>query len=164
MLMNGLMRRCPIHARRRPQAPAMGQCGAGLVEVLIAVLILSLGLLGMAALQTRALQGNQWSFQQGAVVMQAYDIADAIRADVPAMESGHFDIAMDDAAPSGSSFANVAMAAWRGNLTALLGPEASGAIDCDGETCVIVTRWKDIRAQQTEEEDGMEELRLEIRP
>ncbi|MFP4161614.1 MAG: type IV pilus modification protein PilV [Ectothiorhodospira sp.] len=140
------------------------QHGAGLVEVLIAVLILSLGLLGMAALQTRALQGNQWAFQQGTAVMQAYDIADAIRADVPAMESGHFDIAMDDAAPSGNSFAATAVAAWRNNLVALLGPQASGSIDCDGGTCVLVTRWQDIRAEETEEDDGMEEMRIEIRP
>ncbi|SEL56983.1 type IV pilus modification protein PilV [Ectothiorhodospira marina] len=150
----------------QPSSAIRWQAGVGLIEVLVAVLILSLGLLGMAALQTRALQANQWSFQQGVAVMQAYDIADAIRADVPAMESGHFNVDMADAAPGGSSYAATAVAAWRANLTNLLGPEASGSITCDGQTCEIVTRWKDLRAEQGEEEDdmSMREMRIEFRP
>ncbi|HER34421.1 MAG TPA: type IV pilus modification protein PilV, partial [Halothiobacillaceae bacterium] len=35
-----------------------GQVGVGLIEVLIAVLVLSIGFLGMAALQTKALSNN----------------------------------------------------------------------------------------------------------
>jgi type IV pilus assembly protein PilV len=57
------------------------QQGATLIEILIAVLILSFGLLGMAGLQTRALQGNQSSVQRSQAVMLANYMMDAMRID-----------------------------------------------------------------------------------
>ena len=54
--------------------------GFSLVEVLVALLVLSIGLLGLASLQTFGLKYNQQSYQRTQAVFQAYDIADRIRA------------------------------------------------------------------------------------
>lgn len=56
------------------------QCGFTLLEVLIALLVLSIGLLGLAALQTIGLKFTHESYQRTQAVIQAYDMLDRIRA------------------------------------------------------------------------------------
>lgn len=54
------------------------QKGATLLEVLIAMLVISVGLLGMAALQLKSVAVNQGAFQRLQAVNLAYEIADSI--------------------------------------------------------------------------------------
>jgi type IV pilus assembly protein PilV len=56
------------------------QNGATLIEVLIAVLILSVGMLGMASLQTRAMQFSQSAYYQSQTGVLAQDLFDRMRA------------------------------------------------------------------------------------
>lgn len=56
------------------------QKGFTLLEVLIALLILSIGLLGLAALQTTGLRSNQMASMRTTATELAYDIADRMRA------------------------------------------------------------------------------------
>ncbi|MBI5782937.1 MAG: type IV pilus modification protein PilV [Gammaproteobacteria bacterium] len=48
--------------------------------MLVALLVLSIGLLGLAALQTTGLQFNHQSYERTQAVIQAYDIIDRMRA------------------------------------------------------------------------------------
>lgn len=133
-----LSRRYGIRSRQR---------GAGLIEVLIAVLVLSIGMLGMAGLQTWSLRNNQSALQRGQAVVQAYYIADAMRADRITAVNGGFNLGIDAAKPNGTSFADISRSAWRDSLVTALGAEATGSINCDGAICRIVVRWNDSRAQ-----------------
>jgi type IV pilus assembly protein PilV len=54
--------------------------GFTLVEALISVLIMSIGLLGVAALQTRSLGSSHTASQRSQAILAAGDIADRIRA------------------------------------------------------------------------------------
>ena len=54
--------------------------GVTLIEVLIAVLVLSVGLLGLGALQGVALQSGQLSYQRTQATNMAYRVADEFRA------------------------------------------------------------------------------------
>ena len=56
------------------------QRGFTLLEVLIALLVLSIGLLGLAALQTVGLRSNQMAVMRTQATHMAYDITDRIRA------------------------------------------------------------------------------------
>lgn len=56
------------------------QQGATLIEVLVAVIVLSIGMLGMVSLQTRAMQFEQSSMYQSQASVLAYDIMDKMRA------------------------------------------------------------------------------------
>ncbi len=56
------------------------QRGMSLIEVLIAVLVLSIGLLGLGALQGLALQSGQLSTQRSQATALAYRITDEYRA------------------------------------------------------------------------------------
>ncbi|HZE18056.1 MAG TPA: type IV pilus modification protein PilV, partial [Mycobacterium sp.] len=66
--------RFPTHSCRRQQA------GVGLMEVLITVLVLSIGLLGLAGLQATGLRNNHGSLLRTQATMLAADMADRIRA------------------------------------------------------------------------------------
>jgi|KBSMisStaDraftv2_1062788.scaffolds.fasta_scaffold06465_6 type IV pilus assembly protein PilV len=126
------------------------QRGVGVVEILVAVLVLSIGLLGLAGLQMRTLRNSESSLERGVAVFETHAIADAMRADrANAMASG-YDILLSAAAPTGSTFRARALAAWRQNLTSSLGQGATGQVQCNNSTlCTIIVQWDDSRAQST---------------
>jgi type IV pilus assembly protein PilV len=119
-----------------------------MIEVLVAVLVLSIGLLGLAGLQMRTLRNSQSALERGVAVMETHAIADAMRADrLSATTSPYvYNLAINAPAPAaGATFASQALAGWRANLLALLGDEATGSVDCNGALCVVVIRWNDSR-------------------
>lgn len=120
-----------------------GQRGVGLVEVLIAMLVLSIGMLGLAGLQMRTLRNNQSSLERGVAVVETHAIADAIRTN--RNQSNTFNIAIDAAAPTGTTFAETVVRNWRNNLIASMGEGATGAVACNGDRCTITIRWNDSR-------------------
>lgn len=127
------------------------QAGFGLIEVLIAVLVLSFGLIGLASLQMFAARNNQSALERSMIVVQTYSIVDAMRADRSnAINHEAFEIGLDDA-PSGTTFAQKALAEWRQQLINNLGPNATGSIDCDGPVCTITIQWNDSRGAEGEE-------------
>ena len=67
------------------------QAGFTLIEVMIAVLVLSIGLLGLAGLQVTALQNNQSAFMRSQATAFAYDLADRMRSNVPGVTAGFYD-------------------------------------------------------------------------
>lgn len=73
------------YRRIRPDAR-----GFSLIEVLVSVLILGVGLLGMAALQVRALRTSQMSLQRSLATQLAYDIADRMRANPVGLAAGNY--------------------------------------------------------------------------
>jgi type IV pilus assembly protein PilV len=54
--------------------------GFTLIEVLIAMLLLAIGLLGLAALQTSTLRSNLAAYNHGQATQLLYDMADRVRA------------------------------------------------------------------------------------
>jgi len=59
--------------------------GFTLVEILITVLILSIGLLGLAGLQVRSMKSNHSSYLRSQATIMAYDIIDRMRANPKAV-------------------------------------------------------------------------------
>lgn len=80
--------------------PRPAHSGFTLLEVLIALLVLSIGLLGLAALQTLGLKFNHQSYQRTQAVFQAYDMIDRIRANPTAKSSGSYNNVALGAIPS----------------------------------------------------------------
>lgn len=64
--------------------------GFSLLEVLVAVLVLAVGLLGLAALQTQALRFNNAAYARSQAVQLSYDMADRMRANLPAVQAGDY--------------------------------------------------------------------------
>ncbi|WP_370280311.1 type IV pilus modification protein PilV [Pontibacterium sp.] len=72
---------------RRPVAKSAGYT---LIEVLVALLVISLGLLGMAALQVSALKQNQNAYARSQVLTAAHGIADRMRANEAGLSAGNY--------------------------------------------------------------------------
>jgi type IV pilus assembly protein PilV len=66
------------------------QQGFTLLEVLIALLVLSIGLLGLAALQTTGLRSNEMASMRTTSTMLAYDISDRMRANPQGTTDGDY--------------------------------------------------------------------------
>ena len=128
--------------------------GVGLIEVLVSVMVLSVGLLGIAAMQSMALRGGQGSLESTQAVMATNSILEAIRANRAAADS--YNMAMTCTVPTvGGTVAANDRIAW---ITALKTSIGSGAADtttcgqianCDdanATNCTITVRWDDTRA------------------
>lgn len=135
--------------------------GATLIEILIALLVLSFGLLGMAALQARALKGNQSALQRTQAVLMSYYILDAMRVDRNSAKSLNYntgslsgdviDPICNPAAISGTTLADNNLKHWIESLKTTIGKAGDtttcGAVLCDAVgICQIQVRWDDSRA------------------
>lgn len=138
------------------------QRGVGIVEIMIAVLVLSIGLLGLAGLQMRTLRNSESSMQRGVAVIETHAVADAMRADRQNAIDGDFDLALDADAPTGTTFAEVALAGWRKNIENSLGSGATGSVDCNGTLCDITIRWNDSRGSGDADELATYEITTQV--
>lgn len=130
--------------------PAVGkwrEAGASLLEVLIAVLILAIGLLGIAALQAVTLRNVQSSSDRTAAVIQTYSMLDMMRANRLAALAGSYDTAgYICEAPTGTALVARDTARWITQMQQAMGPTACGAIRCEAGGCEVQVRWNDSRA------------------
>src|SRR5262249_2052664 len=136
----------PVSRKHRTNSGLRRQRGVGMIEVMVAVLVLAIGLLGLAGLQIRSLKDNQSAGERGLAVVETHSIIDARRADRQNAVNGEFNIDFADDNPTGTTFHEVAIIAWRSSLTAMLGSAAKGKIDCNGPDCTITVQWDDSRA------------------
>lgn len=64
--------------------------GITLVETLIAIVVLAIGLLGMAGLQMTGLMNTRSAYQRAQATMLAYDMADRMRANSVGFRAGNY--------------------------------------------------------------------------
>jgi type IV pilus assembly protein PilV len=110
------------------------QAGSTLIEVLITVLVLSVGLLGMATLQFDAVKLNHESLLRSKAVNLAYDMSDRVRVNRDGANAGNYSIAIATAPPAvvatpstPSQIANADMNAWLTSVALEL-PAGDGSI------------------------------------
>ena len=119
------------------------QQGVGLVEVLITLLVLSVGLLGMASLQLNAMKFNQLASVRSQANVLAYDIADRMRANRDSAKIGAYVISVEDE-PTGSSIAEIDLQQWRNLIDRSL-PDGRGSIAQSGDKFTITIIWDESR-------------------
>jgi len=84
--------------------------GFTLIEVLISMLILAVGLLGLAGLQATGLRNNISAYNRSQATQLAYDLADRMRANVAEAQNYNTSIYITQA-PAGAAVANCELAA-----------------------------------------------------
>lgn len=137
--------------RRIMRLPARPQAGVGLIEVLVAVLVLSIGFLGIAALQAHSLSINNSAMARSMATVASYSILDAMRADITSAEGSAYNTTVTaNACPAASTtLASVQLNQWCGQLASTLGASASttGTINC-GNTgvCTIAIAFDDSKS------------------
>lgn len=141
--------------------------GFTLLEVLVAVLVLSFGLLGLAGLQAASIRANHSAYLRSQATQLAYDMADRMRANISAVDAGNYNNPSATISPScyaaGGCAASVLAAddayRWNQAIAAALPPGSAGvvcidstpnsgvpgAVDCDGlgRQYVVKVWWRD---------------------
>ena len=118
---------------------ANSENGFSLIEVLVALLVLAIGLLGVLVMQARGLQFNQAGYMQSQAMFMAEDIVERIRSNQSAIDSYtiDFDDKGDDSAgncdDASSPCSDTELAAadlfqWKTQLLSAL-PQGDGRVE-----------------------------------
>jgi type IV pilus assembly protein PilV len=122
----------------------MFQRGMTLIEILVAIVVLSIGLLGLAGLQLKGLQVGQGSTYRWQAAILAEDIADRMRADRANALGGLYQL--PGGTPSGTTQQTITE--WQSRLAAL--PQGAATISAPTAAPVnevtITISWTDTRA------------------
>lgn len=147
---------------RRVRSQIIAQSGVGLIEVLVAVLVLSIAFLGIAALQAMSMSTNNSAMARSMATISSYSILDAMRADIAVANAGGYNTPI--AAPikasacpdvSAGTLASYQLNQWCTQFGKSLGAVATttGAIVCTaaGATaaatdCTVIITFDDSRA------------------
>lgn len=146
----------PIQRNRLPGS----QQGITMIEILVTVVIISVGLLGAAAMVINGLESNRNAYLRTQASILAYDMADRIRANagqVGSYDNFDFDSEGEDApdlpqcfasdegcGPAGVATADLAQ--WARALEGVDGgvillPAAAGSIALSGDEITITVSW-----------------------
>lgn len=104
-----------------------GQTGVTLIEVLAALVIISIGLLGIASLQANSLKLNHSAYLRSQATELAYEMVERMRANRDQARLGNYDLALTSAAPAGADLISTDQAAWINEITRVL-PNGQGSI------------------------------------
>ncbi len=130
--------------------------GFTLVEVLVAVVILSIGLLAVAGMQTTSLRGGNSALLRSQAVLGAEDILDRMRANRAAV--AQYAIELDEPDPDDwTTFVELVdelddmgyadmvltdLAEWKFFLARNL-PSGDGSVTVNGNVVTVVVQWQD---------------------
>jgi type IV pilus assembly protein PilV len=161
------MRANATHRANRRSAVAARAAGFTIVEVLVSLVILSIGLLGIAKLVLYSAHSNDSAYLRSQATQLAYEILDNMRANPTAVAAGNYDTTLGAAAsnpgfscldtncPIAANLALYDIYVWKSRLAA--GPPTNGALPSgQGSVTVtgtaplmatIVVQWDDSAAQ-----------------
>lgn len=138
---------------RETLRPSMGAAlrrrrarGLTLLEVLIALVILSIGMLGLAGLQAGGMRVNQGSSYRFRASELAAELADLMRANRSTFATAAGTTCSGCSPSSPPTFTSAPLSDWVSNRLALL-PGASCDFNVDGSgNATITIKWNDQRA------------------
>ena len=131
-----------------PCALPRQQTGMTLIEVLVAVLILAVGLLGAAVTQLNALKYTDSARMTSQASFIAYDMLDRIRANAGA----DYAWALMQSAPANTSTASVRdldLHDFEANIIGFGGEGAKGSVAISGGEVTVSISWDDSRGANT---------------
>ena len=138
----------PSHKHRK-------QAGLSLIEILVAIIIISFGLLGVAALQVTGLKNNQSAFNRSTANVLAYDMLDRMRANKGALIAGSYNTGAfwdyaTNAPPSTSTMKDSDLNDWLLAISKRL-PSGKGKIEAAANASVlrVTIQWDDTRGTNT---------------
>ena len=123
------------------------QTGFTLLEILVAIVVLSLGLLGLAGLQASTLRNNQIAYYRGIAIQQTYDMADRIRANQKGAATYAAGVGVDKgcaaSACSSADLAQTDIFQWNNNNSRMLPGGAGVVAGVAGGSFDITVSWNE---------------------
>ncbi len=143
-------------------------CGFTLVEVLVAVVVLSIGIFGLIGLQTAALKNNQEAYLRSQATVLIYDIADKMRSNMgadyttaSAVSHATSCVSYSGAATSctATQIAERDLYEWDDSVSTIL-PSGSWGLSVSGGITSVTVNWDDDRDSATSDAVMSMEFRL----
>lgn len=153
------------------------QRGVGLIEILVAVIIMSLGFLAAARMQVEGMRYSQSAYHQSQAYFLANDMIDRMRSNIAGVEQGHYSNAATSASATDPGCTLIECNAlgiarqdihdWSANLYPMLGasgfvpalpgtdvaPASGQILDMGDDVYAVVMQWNEIikgeNSQQT---------------
>jgi type IV pilus assembly protein PilV len=125
---------------RTPIGSRAGQAGTTLLEILITVVLVSVGLLGLAGLQLTTVQNTNSAAERFEATTLARDILERMRANRQQALNGQYDLAMGDD-PAAAGLAGDDLNAWMDSLATL--PQGDGSVEVLNGVVTIEVAWLD---------------------
>lgn len=154
-------------SRQKPKRHCQHQ-GFSLLEVLIAIVVLAIGLLGVASLQMNSMGFTHSAYLRSQATLQVQNMADRMRSNLEGVKAGHYnnvDTTFSSSANPSCFTASVGctpqeMAAfdefeWQTANQALL-PQGSGSVSGEGEGSIftITVSWSEMTDLQSLAKSG----------
>lgn len=129
------------------------QSGFTLLEILVAAILLTGGLIGLASMQVNGTRLNNSAYLRSQANVLAYDIVDRLRANLVDARAGSYDIGLGTATPPlSAAVEDIDLVQWRTGLAYYL-PAGNGSIvrtagvtADDQARFTITVQWNDGRA------------------
>lgn len=122
------------------------QAGFSLVEIMVSLVVLSVGLLGISAMLITSLKNAQASSAQNQATIQAGTMMDVLRSNKPSAIVGQYNLNQYTCTrPSADNPIGAEQARWITSLQQQVSPTACGRIRCSSLTCEVSIRWDDSR-------------------
>jgi type IV pilus assembly protein PilV len=122
--------------------------GFTLIEALVALIVLSIGLLGVAGMQIAGLRANLSAASRTQASYLADDILDRMRANYTAARQGNYNVALG-ATLTGTSPAQKDVQAWVAELATLPAGKGSITVATPSNVATINIQWMDSRSGDT---------------
>jgi len=113
-----------------------------MIEVLITAMVLSLGLLGLAALQVTVSKNTFSAGKRSEATVLAYNIFDRMRTNRNAALDGDYTIDLGDAATGTGTLAERDLNQWKARLSTAL-PSGDGSVATTGNLVTVTIQWDD---------------------
>jgi type IV pilus assembly protein PilV len=123
--------------------------GFTLLEVLVSIVILSIGLLGMAGLMAVSLKSSTTAYHRSQATVLADDILDRMRSNLLAARAGDYDVTIGGGCTS-SGVPDDDCEEWKDTIAQTL-PGGDGSVLVAAGTATIEIQWE---AGADEEGDG----------
>ena len=138
-----------------PASPRRSQQGVSMIELLVAFLIFSFGMLGIAGLQTKTLAFGQSSLYRSQATALTDDILDRMRADRAHANGGDWNSPLGDKSVdiTGAAVAKWDLSDWKKQVETLL-PDGQASIEVTTGVVTIIVQWNEHRADSGTATDG----------
>lgn len=142
-----------------------------MIEIMVTLVILSIGLLGIAGLQLTGLQSNRSAYYRSQATVIANDMIDRMRTNVDGVTANGYDAVDTSNTPSnpncisgasGCSAASLAdndIREWAGDVTSLL-PSGSGTVVNNAGIFTVTVNW----VESTDTASPNKSVAINIRP
>ncbi len=114
-------------------------------------MVLSIGLLGLAGLQTRGVRDNHGAYLRTQATFSAKDLVDRMRANRPAALAGNYDVDFGVKVAPGATVVAQDLSQWQATLAQLPGPgQGKVAVDKANRRVRVDISWDDSRGSEAQ--------------